>query len=266
MTLGYLDRFFKGISAFALLIIYLPIVSLITAAFLVPSLENPAIALVSLEGFRTALSHQELQISIWTSVQLAFVTAFTTTIFAFILAYGLQGRTDNTIDRLRKLFSLPLMLPEIIIGLSLLIWFVMIKVTLGPVSLWISHVSFTLPYAVVMLTLGLENIETSLFEAGKDLGASKNVIFQKITLPLLKPSLISVFLLSFVISFDDFLISYFTNGPGNDTLPVKLYSLMRFGVGPELKAISTLILGISFIVTLALFKLLSKTALEDKED
>jgi spermidine/putrescine transport system permease protein len=258
MTLGYLDRVFRFFSWLALAIIYLPIVSLVSAAFFIPSPDDLAITHFSFEGFQSALNHQELQSALWMSVELAFFTALTTTAMAFVLAFGLQGRSERYVEICRQIFALPLMLPEIIIGLSLLIWFVFVHVTLGPISLWIAHVSFTLPYAVVLLTLGIENIETSLFEAGKDLGASKNVIFQKITVPLLRPSLIAVFLLSFVISFDDFLISYFTNGPGNDTLPVKLYSLMRFGMSPELKAISTLILAISFVVTLFLFKLLPK--------
>ncbi len=258
MTLGYLDRVFRFFSGMAIAFIYLPILSLVSAAFFIPNTENLSKTSFSLEGFQSALHHQELQSALLMSLELAFVTALTTLLLAFVLAFGLQGRSQRYVQLCRQIFALPLMLPEIIIGLSLLIWFVFVHITLGPISLWIAHVSFTLPYAVVLLTLGLENIEASLFEAGKDLGASKNVIFQKITLPLLKPSLIAIFLLSFVISFDDFLISYFTNGPGNDTLPVKLYSLMRFGMSPELKAISTLILAISFVVTILLFTLLPK--------
>lgn len=258
MTLGYLDRLFKIFSLLALVLIYIPVGSLILTAFQVPSELDPQLMEFSLAGFKSALNNEELRTSLFTSLQLSTFTATTTTIFALILAYGLQGCSSTVQEKIKNLFSLPLMLPEIIIGLSLLIWFVFIHVTLGPLSLWISHVTFTLPYGVLLLCLGIENIEESLFEAGKDLGASKSMIFKKITLPLLKPSLISVFLLSFVISFDDFLISYFTNGPGNDTLPVKLYSLMRFGVTTELKAISTLVLGMSFFVTLALFKLMPR--------
>jgi spermidine/putrescine transport system permease protein len=262
MTLGYLDRVFRFFSGIGLIVIYLPIFSLITAAFSVPDPEDFNLKIWSLEGFQSALAHHELQAALLTSLQLALTTAIVTTVLAFILAYGLQGKSERYIQMCRQIFALPLMLPEIIIGLSLLIWFVLVNITLGPISLLISHVSFTLPYAIVLLTLGIENIEPSLFEAGKDLGASKSVVFQKITLPLLKPSLLAVFLLSFVISFDDFLISYFTNGPGNETLPVKLYSLMRFGMSPELKAISSLILAISFVVTLMLFKLLPKKSIQ----
>lgn len=258
MTLGYLDRVIRFFSGLGLILIYLPIFSLVSAAFFLPDPVDLSISHFSFVGFQSALNHQELQLALFSSIKIAFMTSVTTTFLSFILAYALQGKSEKFIQICRQIFSLPLMLPEIIIGLSLLIWFVFIHISLGVVSLWISHVSFTLPYAVVLLTLGIESIETNLFEAGKDLGASTFVIFKKITVPLLKPSLIAVFLLSFVISFDDFLISYFTNGPGNDTLPVKLYSLMRFGMSPELKAISTIILGISFIVTLLLFKLLPK--------
>lgn len=265
MTLGYLDRLIRILGLTSLTVIYLPIISLVTASFFVPDPTDLETKVLSLEGFRLALNHRELQNSLYSSTQLALFTALTTTLFALILAIGLQGKNNKYIEVVRNIFALPLMLPEIIIGLSLLIWFVFIHITLGSVSLWISHVSFTLPYAVVLLTLGLENIDQSLFEAGKDLGASNSVIFRSITFPLLKPSLISIFLLSFVISFDDFLISYFTNGPGNDTLPVKLYSLMRFGMSPELKSISTLILAVSFLVTVSLFRFLPKKAKGHRE-
>jgi spermidine/putrescine transport system permease protein len=256
--MGYLDRIFRTLSGIALTIIYLPIFSLVTGSFFLPDDSDNAKSVFSLEGFSSALNHHELRSALFTSVQLAFMTAFTTLLLAFILAYGLQGKSKQFVLLCRQLFTLPLMLPEIVIGLSLLIWFVFIHISLGPISLWISHVSFTLPYAVVLLTLGIENIDSNLLEAGRDLGASQNLIFRRITLPLLKPSLAAVFLLSFVISFDDFLISYFTTGPGNDTLPVKLYSMMRFGMSPELKAISTLILAISLVVTVLLFRVLPK--------
>jgi spermidine/putrescine transport system permease protein len=149
-----------------------------------------------------------------------------------------------------------MLLPELVIGISLLIWFVIINFSLGKISLIISHVTFTLPYAVILLTLAIEGIDKSLFEAAKDLGANNNQIFIKLTLPMLKPSLFGVFLLSFVISFDDFLISYFTAGAGNDTLPIKLYALMRFGLSNELKAISTIILISSIALTALLIKIL----------
>lgn len=257
-NIGQIKQFFNGITVVGLFIIYLPIIGIIVSSFLIPNEVNNDILEFSFIGFIKAFQNEELVLSIMNSVFIAFCTSSITTLLALIMSYALQDQNIQLLHKWRSLFYLPLMLPEIVIGISLLLWFVFIHLTLGKSSLLLSHVSFTLPYAVVILTLGIEGMDPRLLEAAKDLGANSNKIFTLVTLPLLKPSLLGIFLLSFVISFDDFLISYFTAGAGNDTLPMKLYSLMRYGLSSELKAISTLILSLSLIVTFVLFKLSMK--------
>lgn len=255
MNLGRTKYIFIILSSLSLIVIYLPIFGIVFSSFFKTSIIDNNIYELSLDGFYTAFQNDSLLQSLLNSTFTALLTSTTTTILALLMSFSLQDVAKKFLIRWRQLFYLPLMLPEIVIGISLLIWFVFIHLSLGKISLLLSHISFTLPYAVVILTLGIEGLDANLLEAAKDLGANSKKIFTHITLPLLKPSLLGIFLLSFVISFDDFLISYFTAGAGNDTLPMKLYSMMRFGLSTELKAISTLILFISLVITFLLFKL-----------
>jgi spermidine/putrescine transport system permease protein len=255
MKFGFLKSLFKFISGLGLAIIYIPIAGVFVGSFisLSPTDDN---YIFSIEGYTKAFANSELLQSLCNSLFIALSCSVVTSLLGLTLAYALQAQNQKLIAKLRQLFYLPMLLPEIVIGISLLIWFVIINFSLGKFSLIVSHVTFTLPYAVILISLGLEGIDKSLIEAAKDLGANHNQIFIKLSVPLLKPSLLGVFLLSFVISFDDFLISYFTAGAGNDTLPIKLYALMRFGLSSELKAISSIILISSIFISILLIKVL----------
>lgn len=264
MNFGFLKTFFKFISSLGLAIIYIPIAGVLIGSFINLAPEDGRY-IISLEGYHRAFANSELLLALYNSLFIALLSSLMTTLFCIILSYSLQAQSKKVLLKLRQLFYLPMLLPEIVIGISLLIWFVIIHFSLGRMSLIAAHITFTLPYGVILITIGLEGIDSSLLEAAKDLGANHRQIFTKLSLPLLKPSLLGVFLLSFVISFDDFLISYFTAGAGNDTLPIKLYALMRFGLSSELKAISSVILLSSVAITALLLKfLLSSLAKEYK--
>jgi spermidine/putrescine transport system permease protein len=265
MNFGVLKSLFKFISSLGFAIIYIPIAGVLIGSFINISPEDNSYVF-SIDGYVGALTNSELLLSLYNSILIAFICSLMTTLIGITLSYTLQAQNQKLLLKVRKLFYLPMLLPEIVIGISLLIWFVIIHFSLGKFSLIVSHVTFTLPYAVILITIGLEGIDKSLIEAAKDLGANHNQIFFKLTLPLLKPSVLGIFLLSFVISFDDFLISYFTAGAGNDTLPIKLYALMRFGLSNELKAISSIILLSSVVVTALLIKVLLTTLDKTTQD
>jgi spermidine/putrescine transport system permease protein len=258
MNLGLLKSVFKFIGIFGFAIIYVPIIAVLIGS-VINFLPESEIYQFTIEGYVKIFANSELLNALWNSIQVALITSFISTLMGVGLSYSLQNSNKKYLLQLRKIFYLPMLLPEIVIGISLLIWFVMIHLSLGKFSLIVSHVTFALPYTVILVTLGLEGIDESLIEAAKDLGANQVQTFYKLTLPMLKPSLLGIFLLSFVISFDDLLISYFTAGAGNDTLPMKLYSLMRFGLSNELKAISSIILGASVLISGVLIKLLFRT-------
>jgi spermidine/putrescine transport system permease protein len=158
----------------------------------------------------------------------------------------------------RKLFDaltyLPLIMPEIVLGLSLLIWFVLLKITLGTVSIILAHITFSVSYVIITVKSRLHGFDESLEEAARDLGATRWGTFWRITFPLIWPGVLSGALMAFTLSFDDFLITFFTAGVGSDTLPLKIYSMIKFGVTPEINALSTLILALTLVMVLLFFK------------
>lgn len=255
MITGPFRRMIVFFSSLGLGFIYLPIFGVLFGSVFWPSPEDGTLH-VSWEGFHQVGNNSEILTSLGHSLEVAFLTSLTTLLIAILFSYAIQNYSEFRLEKIRRLFYLPLLLPEIVIGISLLLWYVLIKFSLGQTSLIVSHVTFTLPYAIILLTIGIEGIDKNLFEAARDLGAHSWQIFIYLVFPLLKSTYLGVFLLSFVISFDDFLISYFTAGAGFETLPMKLYSLMRFGLSAELKAISALILLSSFALSALLVRFL----------
>ncbi|MBU3889864.1 ABC transporter permease subunit [Methylosinus sporium] len=149
--------------------------------------------------------------------------------------------------RSRTLFAgsiyAPLVMPEVVLGLGLLLVFVAFGVERGFLTLVLAHASFTMCFATVMIHAALKGCDRTLEEAAMDLGATPVRAFALVTLPLIAPSVVSAYLLAFIISLDDLVIASFTTGPGATTLPMRIYSQVRLGVSPEVNAISTLLLG-----------------------
>lgn len=153
-------------------------------------------------------------------------------------------------DFLRMSSMMSLVFPEIVFALSLLSLFFVFKLQLSLVTVVIAHISFALPYVILTVGARASSLEPSLDDSARDLGAGDWVLMTKIHLPLLRPAIVSAFFLSFLLSFDDFLITFFVSGVGSDTLPIKLYSSIKTGITPKLNALAALI----FLVTaLSLF-------------
>ncbi|WP_315926607.1 ABC transporter permease [Mesorhizobium sp. SP-1A] len=148
----------------------------------------------------------------------------------------------------RNLFSgmiaAPMVMPEVVMGVSMLLMFVTLGIDRGPVTITIAHITFTMCFASVILQSRLMELDRSLEEAARDLGCPPVLAFIKVGLPNVLPAVVSAWLLSFTLSLDDLVISSFTTGPGATTLPMKIYSQVKFGVTPEINAISTIVLGI----------------------
>jgi spermidine/putrescine transport system permease protein len=144
-------------------------------------------------------------------------------------------------------------MPEIIFGLSLLIWFSILKMTLGTVSIILAHITFSVSYVIMTVKVRLHGLDEALLEAARDLGATPWNVFWKVVFPLIIPGIISGALIAFTLSFDDFLITFFIAGVGSDTLPLKIYSMIKFGMTPEINALSTLLLlGTLLLVSIIL--------------
>lgn len=148
----------------------------------------------------------------------------------------------------RTLFSgmiyAPLVMPDVIIGLSLLLMFVAISIDRGFMTITIAHITFSMCYVAVVVQSRLVTFDQSIEEAAMDLGAPPFRTFFQVTLPIIMPAVVSGWLLSFTLSLDDLVIASFTSGPGATTLPMKIYSSVRLGVTPEINAVSTILVGL----------------------
>jgi spermidine/putrescine transport system permease protein len=252
-------------------LIYTPIITLIVYSFLSKGDHEFGSAL-NTEAYRLLMQDDELLKALAKSLQIA---VFSASISVFLGGYAAiswgrvraSGAKARSIDvksgfagpwaaALGFLTVLPLMLPEIVFGLGLLVWFVMLRISLGTVSLILAHVTFAVSYVYLTVGARMRVIDPAIEDAASDLGASSSQILFRVYLPMLGPSLAAGWVMAFAISFDDFLISFFTAGPDTVTLPLALYSSIKFGVSPGIFAMSTLVFVVSLISASALTRLL----------
>lgn len=202
----------------------------------------------SLRWYEELFADKDLWIAVWHSLVLG-VFAATVAMFIGTLAavslyrYQFMGR-----QVLYGLIFILILSPDIVMGISLLILFSFFKITLGFWSLLLAHITFCIPFVVVTVYSRMASFDQYIFEAAKDLGATDLVIFTRIILPLLWPAMLAGWLLSFTLSVDDVIISYFVTGPGFEILPLKIYSMVRLGVKPEINALCS----VTFVLTLLL--------------
>lgn len=143
-----------------------------------------------------------------------------------------------------------IMSPDIVTGISLLVLFSALKFPLGFWTLLLAHITFCVPFVTVTVYSRLTGSDKNIFEAAKDLGATDSIIFYRIMVPLLKPAIIAGWLLSFTLSMDDVVISFFVTGPEFDVLPLKIFSMVRTGVKPEVNALCSVMFGITLAIAL----------------
>jgi putrescine transport system permease protein len=229
--------------AVGLAFLYLPMLLLVIYSF-------NASRLVTVWGgfstrwYGTALSNAPLLASAWISLKAAFLSALLATAVGTWLALILtrfgayRGR-----ETLAFLGFVPLVLPEIILGLSLLLLFISLGVDRGFWTVTLSHAVLTACFVSVVVQARLAGFDGDLEEAAIDLGASRALAFFTVILPNIAPSVVAGFLLAFTLSLDDLVIASFTTGPGATTLPLRIYSQVRLGVTPEINAISSLLIG-----------------------
>ena len=223
------------------LFLYLPIVVLVIYSFNANDVVGVwtgfstewYVQLVSDRAMRSALG-----VSLWVAVWSTVVSTVLGTLAALVLErFRFWGKL--TFD---AVLYLPIIIPDIVMALSTLLFFIMFSVPLSRYTILIAHVAFNISFVAVVVRARLADMDLRLEEAAADLGANEWVTFRRVTLPLLMPGVISGALLAFTLSLDDFVITFFVSGPGSTTLPVRVYSMIRFGVTPEVNAISTLML------------------------
>lgn len=238
-------------------LIYLPIAVLVVNSF------NTSKYGVNWKGFTfkwyDKLWHNEGLMGAAThSLTIAIVAASIATIIGTLAAVALHRYQFKGKAVLSSMVFISMLTPDIVMAISLLIIFITLGIQLGFISLLLAHITFCLPFVIVAVYSRLKGFDMKMLEAARDLGATESRVFWKIILPLALPAVASGWLLSFTLSLDDVIVSAFVTGPGYEILPLKVYSMVRVGVSPEVNAISTLLLVVSLTLVIISQLLLRK--------
>jgi spermidine/putrescine transport system permease protein len=240
------SRFPLVVAWLLLAFLYLPIAVVVASSFngarFGGTFEGP-----TLDWYRRLFQHREIwpavvnSLAIGVGATIASVVLGTTGAIALHRYHGRLQRAHYT------LVYTPLVVPEILMGIGLLLFFAAVGLELGLFTIFLAHVTFCLSY-VAMVVLGrLQDFDDAVIEAAQDLGAGWWTITWRVLLPLLAPGILAGGLLAFTLSIDDFVISFFVAGPGSTTLPIRIYSMIKHGDPPLINALSTLLLAVTFV-------------------
>ena len=244
--------------AIMILLMYFPLVMVVIFSFNESRLSANFTGF-SLKWYRTLANDRDLKEALFNSILLGVLSCGISAIIGTLGAVGMARVKYKTKGMMEYLSTIPIMIPEIILGMVFLVFFSMLNLPFGMTTLVIAHTTFCIPYIFMMVKARLVGIDKSLEEAARDLGAGPIRTFFDITMPLIAPAVLSGSLLAFAMSFDDVVISIFVNGPRLNTLPVKVYAQLKTGVTPEINALCTIILVVITAVLL-LSSFLSKRA------
>jgi spermidine/putrescine transport system permease protein len=200
----------------------------------------------STRGYFELLAQNDLWKALGSSVLIGIAASSLSVVAAAMAAFGLRRWRPRRRLAAQGILALPLVTPDVIIAFSLAMFFHAIGLRLGWATVIAAHCVFGISYAFVVLVGAVDELDDTLYAAALDCGATPWQALRRVTIPILAPSLVVAWLFVFALSFDDFLITFMTKGPGNDTLPIKIYSEMRFGVKPQTSALFVVL----FVVTL----------------
>lgn len=244
-----------------LIFLYAPILTLIAYSFN-DSKRNVVWRGFTLKYYERAMNNSELIEAFTNSLTIAFISTLFSVVLAALTAYVLWRFRFPFKAGYEGAMALPVVIPEICMGVALMAFFARTGFQTGdwiwPFNLsaiTIAHIAFSFPFAAIVIRARLESFNTELAESARDLGASEWRVFRDVIVPHMKPGLIAGGLLAFTLSLDDFVITFFTSGPNTVTFPVKIYSMVRFSMTPEVNAASTVLIGITIIITAVALRL-----------
>lgn len=233
--------------ALGLVIIYLPIALVILYSFNESKLSS-VWGGFSLKWYRTLFADKAMFQALGNSLILGLSASLAAGVVGTLGAVGFDRVRPRSRRLIEYLTSLPIMTPEIILGMVFMAFFGMLGIPFGMGTLILSHTTFCIPYVFMLVQARLVGMDRSLAEAARDLGAGERQVFFTITLPLLLPAIVSGMLLSFAMSLDDVIISLFVTGVNVNTLPIKVYTALKTGVTPEINALCTLLLAATLLL------------------
>ena len=202
----------------------------------------------TLDWYVEVMGNDDIQRAVINSLRIATISTILSVILATGLAIGLLRMVRAGRTAAWSLIMAPLVIPEIVFAIGTLALFVQIRFTLGVDAITLAHTAFCIPFALLPIRARLRSVDLSIYEAAADLGANEWTIFRRITLPLLAPGIVAGALLAFIISLDDFIVSYFLAGAGGTTLPVYIFGMIRNAITPGVNALSTLLLLASVVI------------------
>ena len=230
--------------------LYLPIAVLVALSFNEAGLPTSWSGF-SLKWYAALAGNHEILGAAWNTLVVAVFATLISTALGTLLAIGMETRRRKS-SGLEALAFAPMVIPDIVLAVALLTFFSLLNVTLGLHTIVISHVIFDLAFVSSVVRARLKHFDYSIVEASRDLGASGWTTFWRVTFPVLLPAIIAGGLLAFTLSVDEFIIAFFTAGAGRSsiTLPIQIYSMIRFGITPEINALATIVMGVSALALL----------------
>jgi putrescine transport system permease protein len=226
----------------------------------------------TLKWYAALATDLEIQAGLWLSLQIAFFTACGSVVLGTLAAFALvkyRRFTGRTL--FAGMVSAPLVMPEVVVGLSLLLMLVSVQRALGfpergLATIWLGHLLLGMAYATVVVQARLQDLNPQLEEAALDLGAKPHQVFWLVTLPMVAQSLVSAWLLTFTLSLDDVVLSAFLSGPGSTTLPLVIFSRARLGLNPSVNAVATLVIVVVSVGVLLISYLIARAERQRQRD
>ncbi|MCQ2598038.1 MAG: ABC transporter permease [Treponema sp.] len=198
--------------------------------------------------------------SLFNSLVVAVTSSLVATVIGTLAAIGIKWYQFKGRNFIQAISFLPMVLPEVIMGVSMLIFFSAVKLSLGLFTIFIAHTTFCLPFVYLMVSARVDEFDYSIIEASHDLGANEKQTLFKVIIPAIMPGVISGFMMSITMSLEDYVITALVSGPGSTTLPLYVYSMIRFGVSPVINALSFVLILVICIFTIILRKSLKSFA------
>jgi spermidine/putrescine transport system permease protein len=231
-----------GLAAYAFL--YAPLVIVVAYSFNDSRLNAQWVGF-TLDWYRKLFTNEEMLGAAWNSLIIGLTASAVSTVLGTMAGYAMHRYKMRVLP---VLVLAPIAIPEILMGVSLLIFFVMINLTLGLWSIALAHIAFCIGFVAIVVRARLAGMDDSLVEAARDLGATPFKAFRLVTLPLIMPGVIAGALMAFTLSIDDFVITFFTAGADAVTLPLKIYTMVKTSVTPEVNAVSTLLMLLTLLL------------------
>lgn len=257
MVRKYLEKIYMGL---IFLFLYAPIIVLVVFSFN-ESKSRGNWTGFSLKWYIELFQDRDIRSAFYYTITIAIISAVISTLIGTFAAIGINSMKGKMKSAVLNVNYLPVVNPDIVTGISLMILYISFNVKFGFKTMLISHIVFSTPYVILSILPKLKQLDSHMTEAAMDLGATPMYALRKVIIPEIKPGIITGFLMAFTLSIDDFIISYFTKGEGVTNLSIVIYSMARRGVRPTINALSTLML----LTVLVLMILINKRSNNDEK-